>query len=264
VLDRLADAGTGGILAHAGVVLLLIALIYGFLSPDFGLNAQSLVLVVSLVVAVGFVTYFTEGSTSLLAVRRHRAKASVRLYGTAIVVAVVSVVASRLTGFEPGLLYGFVASSLILAPVALGRRDEAMLVLIPAIGLLAISVVAWLVLQPLRASVDLGAPAWALIDSILAMVTLAGLEGLFFTLIPLRFMDGAVIMQWSRLAWALVFGTVTFLWWQLLLNRDRAYAATFEQTNVQVVVVLLVAFMVTTGGLWSYFRFRTPPEELAA
>ena len=96
------------------------------------------------------------------------------------------------------------------------------------------------------------------------MIVIGGLEGLFITMIPLRFLDGATVMSWSRLAWALTFGTVTFLWWQLLLNQDRAYAAAFEQTNVQVVLAVLGVFMVTTGGLWSYFRFRPTSDEAPA
>jgi hypothetical protein len=54
-------------------------------------------------------------------------------------------------------------------------------------------------------------------------------------MIPLRFMDGSTVMRWSRAAWAFTFGTVTFLWWQLLLNQDAAYVEAMEQTNVQVV-----------------------------
>ena len=77
----------------------------------------------------------------------------------------------------------------------------------------------------------------------------------------LLFMDGAAVMGWSRLAWVLTFGTVTFLWWQLLLNQDHAYASAFEQTNVQVVLLTLAFFLVTTGGLWSYFRFRSERSD---
>jgi hypothetical protein len=264
MLDRLSASGPRGVAVHALVVLALVGLIYGFLSPDFGLNQQSLILFVSLVLGLGFVTYFTEGSTSILAIRRHGASASVQLYGTAVIVAVVSVIASRFIDFSPGLVYGFIASSLIMAPVALARRDEAVLVLLPAIGLLLISVIAWFLLQPVRAAATDGSWLMALLDSVLAIIVVAGLEGLFFTMIPLRFMDGAVIMRWSRLAWALVFGTVTFLWWQLLLNQNGAYAAAFQQTSVQLVIGVLVLFMITTGGIWTYFRFHLPAEEAAA
>ena len=96
------------------------------------------------------------------------------------------------------------------------------------------------------------------------MIFIGCLEGLFITMLPLRFIDGATVMAWSRIAWALVFGTVTFLWWQLLLNQESSYIAALEQTNVQVVLIVLAVFMVTTGGLWSYFRFKPAPDEASA
>ena len=73
-------------------------------------------------------------------------------------------------------------------------------------------------------------------------------------------MDGADGHELEPVAWALTFGTVTFLWWQLLLNQDHSYVEAMEQTNVQVVLVTVVVFMLTTGGLWSYFRFRPAPS----
>ena len=138
-------------------MLFLLGFVYSALSPDFGLNSQTLVLFVSLVVALGFLTYFSEGSTTRLAHRRYRADASVRLYGTVILVSILAVVVSRLVTFQPGLVYGFVASAVIVAPVALNRRDDATLVLVPALGLLVVSVLAWLLLGPIRVAAADGA-----------------------------------------------------------------------------------------------------------
>ena len=105
---------------------------------------------------------------------------------------------------------------------------------------------------------------WApsLAETILAMIVIGGLETLFVSMIPLSFMDGATVMGWSKIAWALTFGTVTFLWWQLLLNQNHSYVDAMEQTNVQVVLFTVVVFMITTGGLWSYFRFRPERAEV--
>jgi hypothetical protein len=176
-------------------------------------------------------------------------------------VAIIAVIISRSISFSPGLVYGFIASAVIVAPVALAKREDATLVLVPAFGLLVVSVLAYLLLGPVRVLAAGGAPVPALLETILAMIMIGGLEGLFVTMIPLRFLDGATIMGWSRIAWVRTVGTVTFLWWQLLFNQNTAYAAAFEQTNVQVVIVTLGAFMLTTGGLWSYFRFRPAPDE---
>jgi hypothetical protein len=260
-LDRLSESGRRGAFLHALVVLALIAFVYGFLSPDFGVNASSLVLVAALVAGVGFVTYLSEGGTSLLARRRHGASSTVRLYGTAVGVAVVCVLASRLVGFAPGLVYGFMASSVILTPLALGRREEASLVLVPALALLAVALVAWLLLQPIQAATSTdGTWYMALVEAVLSTVFVAGLEGLLFNLLPLHFMDGAVVMRWSRIGWGLTFGTVMFLWWQLLLNRDAAYVDAFRQTSVSAVIGVLVVFMLTTGVTWTFFRLREHPE----
>jgi hypothetical protein len=261
--SRLAGSGRVGSLLRILAVLSLLGLIYGFLSPDFGLNQSSMVLFLSLVVGLGFLTLFSEGSATRLAFRRYRADASIKLYGTAIFVAIIAVVVSRTVSFQPGLLYGFIASAVIVAPIALARRDDATLVLVPAFGLLVVSLLAWLLLGPVRVIAADGAPGPALAETILAMIVIGGLEGLFITMIPLRFLDGATVMGWNRVAWALTFGTVTFLWWQLLLNQDHAYAAALEQTNVQVVLAVLVAFILTTGGLWSYFRFRPVTADAA-
>jgi hypothetical protein len=263
-LARLSGSGRIGSIGRVLLVLGLLGLIYGFLSPDFGLNPQSLILFVSLVIGLGFLTYFSEGSSSRLAARRYRADASIKLYGTAVIVAIIAVVLSRSVSFQPGLVYGFIASAVIIAPIALARRDDATLVLVPAFGLLLVSVLAWLLLGPVRVAAADGSWAPALAETILAMIVIGGLEGLFITMIPLRFLDGATVLGWSRLAWALTFGTVTFLWWQLLLNQDQAYVAAFEQTNVQVVLATLGAFMLTTGGLWSYFRFRPDSTKAPA
>jgi hypothetical protein len=127
-----------------------------------------------------------------------------------------------------------------------------------------VSVLAWLLLGPVREIASDGAPLPALSETILGMIVIGGLEGLFIMMLPLTFMDGATVMRWSRVAWVLVFGTVTFLWWQLLLNQEDAYAAALEQTNVRVVFFTLGVFMVTTGLVWGYFRFRSGPAEAEA
>ncbi len=263
-LGHLSGTGRIGSAARVLLVLSLLGIIYGFLSPDFGWNPQSLVLIVSLIVGLGFLTLFSEGSATRLATSRYRADASIKLYGTAIIVAILAVIVSRLVDFSPGLVYGFIASAVIVAPVALAKRDDATLVLVPAFGVLVVSLLAWLLLGPVRAAAAGGAPLPALAESILAMIVIGGLEGLFITMIPLTFLDGATVKNWSRLGWALVFGVVTFLWWQLLLNQDASYVSAFEQTNVRVVLATLGVFMLTTGGLWSYFRFRPRPAEAEA
>jgi hypothetical protein len=254
--DGLTEAGRLGAMAHGMGIVLVIGLVYGLLSPDFGINQQSLILIASLMIGAGFVTYLNYGGKSLLIRRRHNAHSVVRLYGTAVLVAIVCVLATRVIGFHPGIIYGFMASTVILTPVALARRDEARLVLLPAAVLLLVSLVAWLLLIPVDAAGDNPGFGPTLLKAVLTIVFIGGLEGLLFNLLPIRYMDGAKVMAWSRPVWAIAFGLVTFLWWQLLLNRDRAYVDALTQTSVGPVIAALIFFVLTTGAVWTFFRIR--------
>ena len=83
-------------------------------------------------------------------------------------------------------------------------------------------------------------------------------------MIPLTFLDGATVKNWSRLGWAVVFGDRHVPVVAAPAQPGRLLVGAFEQTNVQVVLATLGVFMLTTGGLWSYFRFRPTPAEAEA
>lgn len=243
--------------ARVAIVLGLSGLIYGFLDPNFGLNPPSVVLFVALVIGLGISTYLAEGGSTFLAVRRHRVASSVRLLGAGILDAIVCVAASRLVDFRPGFVFGFIASSVILSPVALGRRASAELVVVPAILTLVVALLAWLALTPLRAAsvVD---ESWlpVLLESIAGVLFIGGLEAIFFSMIPLSFMDGAAVWKWNKLAWAGLFGTSTFLFWQLVINREAKYLEASKQSSVLVCLALLAVYGGGTLLVWSYFRYR--------
>jgi hypothetical protein len=243
--------------SRAIVVLALTGLIYGFLSPDFGPNPQSLLLFISLVIGMGVVTYVSEGGSTALATRRFHVESSVRLFGAAIGVAIGFVLISRLTDFQPGFMYGYVASSLILGNVALDRRRSAQLVIVPSLALLAISLGAWLLLGPLGAAARHdGSWTAVLADSVAATVFVGGLEGLFYNMIPLTFMDGAVIYRWNRVVWGVMFGTATFLFWQLVINQYSSYVDALRQSSVLFCLLMLAAYSAVTIATWAYFRRR--------
>jgi hypothetical protein len=168
--DGLAESGRRGAVLHGMGIVAVIGLVYGLLSPDFGLNEQSLILIASLMIGAGFVTYLNYGGKSLLIRRRHGAHSVVRLYGTAVMVAIACVLATRLIGFHPGIIYGFMASTVILTPIALARRDEARIVLVPAAVLLIASLVAWILLIPVDAASENPGVGLTLLKSVLTIV----------------------------------------------------------------------------------------------
>ena len=246
-------------------ILLLTGLVYGFLSPDFGLDAQSVLLFVSLAVGIGAVTYINEGGAAIFASRRLHVPAGVRVHVAALVAAIVCVLASRLIDFKPGIVYGFVASTAFLVPAALDRRQSGKVALYPAVTLLAVSLLAWALLGIVR-GMETGSGGWALPlgEALLAVLFVAGLEGVFYNMIPLTFMDGRAVADWSRPAWALMFGIATFLFWQLLINPDAGYLDALRETKVVIVLSLVVFYVIVTLGTWSYFRWRSQPPTAGA
>jgi len=243
--------------AGPGVILVLTGLIYGFLSPDFGFNTKGVVLFLSLLVGVGAVTYLSKGGQVLFAARRLRLRAGVKLYGAALAIAAGCVLLSRLVDFQPGFLFGFVASYTLLAPAALDRKQAGQIVFFPSIALLALSIIAWLLVIPLREITEGTDAGWAALPQGAAVaVFVGGLEGLFFSMIPLTFMDGAKLAQWNRLLWFLMFGAAGFLFWHVLLNQEGAYLHALPERKVVAALTLLAFYSIVTLGTWAYFRRR--------
>ena len=244
-------------LVGPAAILLLTGLIYGLLSPDFGFNTKSVVLFASMVVGVGAITYLYEGGKALITTGRFGLRAGVRVYTLALAIAVGCVLISRVVDFQPGFLYGFVASYTLLAPAALDRRQSGQVVFFPAVALLVLSVIAWLLVIPLR-QVTEGSDVWWVVlpESAAVAVFVAGLQGLFFNMIPLTFFDGAKMAEWNRWVWFALFGVAGFLFWHVLLNKEGAYLGALPDKRVITALSLLAFYSGVSLTTWAYFRRR--------
>jgi hypothetical protein len=253
-LRRWWDRITGGVelstRARVGLILLLTGLVYGFLSPDFGFDVPSVLLFAALVAGIGVLTFLSEGGAVWVATRRLGVPAAVRVHPGALIAAVVCVVVSRLLDFEPGILYGFIASAVLLAPLAIDRRQAGLTVFFPAMLVLGFSLLAWAGLGWVRGNG--GSPA---AESMLAVLFVGGVEGTMYSMIPLTFMDGRAVLEWRRSAWVLAAGAATFIFWQLIVNPDLAYLDAFRESAVQLVFGIAVGFALVTAATWAYFRW---------
>src|SRR5258706_16209848 len=95
-----------------------------------------------------------------------------------------------------------------------------------------------------------------LAQTVAAAIFVGGLEGVFYSMIPLSFMDGAVVWRWSRVAWVLLFGVATFLFWQLVINQYAAYLDAFKQPTIIAILLILAVYGTLTAVTWLYFRYR--------
>lgn len=248
------------------LVLALAAFIYGLEEPGAGFNNRTLVLFITYLGVFAAVTYAYDGTQWLMS-RRYHVPAVVRIFPIGVVVAIFAVILTRITGFQPGLMYGFVAAHALVAPAQLTEEQEGKEAFFPSLALLAASIIAYLLVGPLRDVAEDSHHWWAAIpEGIAAGLFVAGLESLFFQLIPIQFMDGAKLLRWNKLAWlslALVSG---FLFWEVLLNDDKQSLNAVEHTRTVVALIVIVSCLVATVLLWAFFRALGPyqPTQEAA
>ena len=139
-----------GAVGASVAILALTGLIYSLNEPGFGLNEKSLVLLFGFLLAIGAITYVYHGGQALFTRRRFRIAAGLKIFPVALAIAAILVFTSRLAGFDAPVVYGLVASYTLLGTARLDRRQDGRVVLFPAFALLALSLIAWVSLIPLR------------------------------------------------------------------------------------------------------------------
>jgi hypothetical protein len=239
------------------IVLALSVLIYGFTDPGFGMNGHSAVLALSLLITIGIVTYVTEGGEAYLGRTRFGQETDVRPFPVAIVIAIVNVAICRAVGFGPGVIYGFVGTTVFLRPSTLTEEQTARTVFLPAVAMLGVSLAAWLLVVPIRAlaeNTDAAVPAF--FEGVAVTLFVAGLQGTFLNMIPVSFMDGQKIWRWQKIAWVGLTVATALLFWHVLINGDQSYLQALSSTVSAAAFGILTASVVLSGGVWLFFHRR--------
>jgi CSLREA domain-containing protein/uncharacterized repeat protein (TIGR01451 family) len=236
-----------------GVVLLISAFIEGFLEPGFPFEDNSWLLFLSLLVAVGAMTYLTEGLEARLGEWTYGENTAVRVFPLAILIALFCVLISRFGGIVPGVLYGFVGTAVFLRPPHLTEQQEGKLVFFPLLFLLGLSVGAWLLLDTVRTEDPSNWHIFA--EGVLVGVFVAGLEGIFINMVPIEYLDGKKIMRWNFLAWLGFALATAYLFWLILLNDGREYFDALQQTTPAIALILCGACLVISVLTWGWFRY---------
>ncbi len=242
--------------ARPALVLGLTSLIYVLLEPDVGFNQPSLVVLLSLFVGIAVTTYTYDGGQVLVARRQLGLPSGILFYPFAIILAVVSVLASRLFDIHPGVVYGFVAAASLLSEEMLPDRHRAQIILVPMLILLAVSLAAWLLLSPLRSWSEDGNFIALVLEAAAVSIFLGGIYGILFNLVPLDFVDGKEIWRWSRMAWLAIALPVTFIFLQVILNPGGDFDSPIQETGLQALLIACIVIWVLTAVVWLFFRQR--------
>jgi hypothetical protein len=251
---------------HQGAlyVLFLIAggILYALLSPDFGLNRTTLVVVVGLALAI-LVTGVGFALPGMLYMRKHTGeRGRLRVLSGSIIVAALTVLISRAVGYTPGYVYGLLA--VFVFGATLDRREEGRMAASTAVVIIALCLGAWLARVPVSAAAARphASVLLLILETALGGIFLLGLESLLVDLIPLRFLDGSRIQAWSKLAWGGLFALGAFLLVHVLVVPGSGYVGKSNDTGLRLVVAgLYVGFALVSVVFWAYFRYRAERLE---
>ena len=176
-----------------------------------------------------------------------------RVFPAALIVAGVCVLVSRLAHFQPGYLYGLIGGFAFVRE--LDTRDEGRQTLTTTLALLTVAVGTWAAWTPLNNAVERGDASLGLTlaDAALAAVFIAGVEGLLFGLLPLRFLSGEKLLRWSKPLWLAAYTLVVFVFLSIVVRPD---GGPVTDSSTVTVIILFVVFAVASATFWAYFRYR--------
>jgi hypothetical protein len=244
-------------------VLAVAGLIYGVLEPGFGFNNKSLVMFLSVIITVGIVTYFYNGGQLIVSKRIFSVDGAIKLFPIGVLVAAVCVLLTRLDGFQPGIIYGFIASAALLGDTEPEKEHQGKMIFYPALALLGLCLLAWFLISPFRDLATDHNNWWsALPEAIAVGVFVGGLEGTFFQMIPIRYMDGHKVWSWNKAAGALVAGAAAFMFWDVLLRDQSSSMRTVSHGTPAVAIVAMSICCILSLGFYGFFRLRGPEEAL--
>jgi hypothetical protein len=254
------EARDGSARSAAGplvAVTVLGGLLAGFLDPTFGFTLQSLAVFVAGMAAVAVVMTVALG-VERMAIRQAVPELGVaaRALPAGVLVAAACVVVSRVLAFEPGYLYGVLAGVALvgaLSTIEGGRAAAAAAAGLGVVGL--VSWLAWAGLGPIGEEPGF----WeVVVDTFLAAVFVAAIEGMAFGLVPMRFLPGSKVLAWNRWVWAVLFGVGVFAVVHLIAHPGQGYGPTDSSAPLATAVALFAGFGTLSVSFWAWFRYREP------
>ncbi len=274
-LSRLADrvkrlTGWGGIhwaplswvsgarITRAVLVMFVFGALYSFLANGSGLlGPGGLIILVTLSFTSGFFALYEPWVRAFFA-RRMKIAAKVALYPGQVLVGLLSVGASRLFAFQPGLMLGQ-PGGLRMPEEGPTAEQKLTLNVLALVFIALLGAVAWLVVFILPQLVTLGSvqgffrtvPGFTsgLQDWCLAAFAMA-IQRVFFGLLPLPKSTGDEFLRKNVIAWAIPFALVAFVFIHTQLNKERSFTDFTPRLLATFVIVLVL------GGAAQIYTMR--------
>jgi len=260
-------------LTKLGIMFLVYALLFSGLDPGwrpFGPGGAFLFLTMLGTVAL---LSTVDGIVQWKMVRRWGVPHDFRFWPFNLVVAALSVGASRIFALRPGLIFG-APGGLDYDADAVDGRKQARLFWAGLAAIIGLGAVAWLASYAFNLAglaADPGGQAGAGWTRVFAgarnfvlLLFLGALQTVFFEMLPLAGTYGQQVWQRSRLAWAALMVGAAFVMARVMFNPGGDFVAAFSDRPAQFLVlfVALVSAFCIVG--WAFLRWRRRAMEQAA
>ncbi len=206
--------------AAAGV--LVASVISAFVDPGFGFNPGSARLVLS--IFASFLVDVVVGWLLVIWIMRRVQPGARHTYAfrpLTLLVVLAAVLFTRLTGFEPGIVFGLVAGVVFTAVVGVAAEAKAALVTLGYA--FAAAAVAWVLYAAVAPEIGESAVA-TFAGEALASTAIAGVAALPIALLPLGTLPGRAIWAWRRTLWAACYAGGLFAFFVVLMPMPFSWA----------------------------------------
>ena len=222
----------GGVLAASVIAALA--------DPNFGFDGAGLRLFLSILATFALEVVVGWFAVVLIVRRTHpTAAVSFQFAPISLLIVVGAVLVSRLSGFEPPIIFGLVAG--VAFGGVLGTAERARVTLIGLGWAFGIGILAWVGYSLLPADL-------VILRELLATAAIAGISALPIALLPLRGLAGHVVWQWKKTVWAAAYAIGLFAFLLVLLPLPGSWSEV--GMGLWTWVALFVAYTLAAVGLW--------------
>ncbi|HWD61402.1 MAG TPA: hypothetical protein VG369_02810 [Humibacter sp.] len=246
---------TTGFWAWVTLYTLIVGFILSFADPKVAPDLTSLRLVLALVIAQ------VVHDLVLVLISGRLAKSSLHMPVTPVlrpgglIFVVAGVILTRALGLEPGVLFG---AWLVLMALGSSERQRGSLALLRAAVLVGVGLIAWAGYSLLAGGEE---SFWSLLGvESLSAVMVGALSELVIAMLPMAFLEGHEIWEWSKRAWFATYIVVAALFAIIVLPQPESWIELRAPTIVLGVV--FGSFGVLCIGVWAAFRFTTSKVQL--
>jgi hypothetical protein len=236
------------------VYLALITLLYACLDSNFPFSGAPRTLFTTLV-SIAFGTAVSQIPGEIYVRRRYGEGGKVRLVLWTLGLAAGCVLITRVTGVQPGYVYGIIGGFTFKA--ALTKDDNGRMTWRGMVILLAAGFAAWFLRIPFQPGTGLiGGDVGAIANQLLAGIFIGAVESSAIGLMPLRFLSGHTLFSWSRRRWALLWGLGLVLFAHVILYPVSSLEPRPSATGLWTVLASVAIYGGGAVGFWAFWRNR--------